>query len=89
MDTDNMPEFTDLENGILFGVELKVGYVLEFNNYANDIAVVIPTVKGLAVSYMGGGWEYLVHINPNTVETIRGIINNDSLIQGELLWSKQ
>lgn len=88
MDTANMPEFTDLKNGILFGIELKVGYVLEFDNFSYDIAIVIPTTKGLGVIFHGGGWEYLVNIHPDRVEIIRGIINNGSLAGGILLWQK-
>lgn len=88
MDTSNMPEITDLENGILFGIELKVGYVLEFDNFSHDVAIVIPTTKGLGVIFHSGGWEYLVNIYPDKVENIRGIINNGSLAGGKLLWQK-
>lgn len=86
--TADMPEFTDLKNGILFGIELKVGYVLEFDNFSHDVAIVIPTTKGLGVIFHGGGWEYLVNIHPDRVEIIRGIINNGSLAGGMLLWQK-
>ena len=49
MDTANMPEFTDLDNNILFGIELKVGYVLEFKD-SHSAGVIVPTNKDLAVS---------------------------------------
>lgn len=44
MDTVNMPEFTDLKNNILFGVKLKIGYVLEFKD-SHIAGVIIPTEK--------------------------------------------
>lgn len=44
MDTANMPEFTDLKNNILFGVKLKIGYVLEFKD-SHIAGVIIPTEK--------------------------------------------
>lgn len=92
MDTVNMPEFTDLENGILFGVELKVGYVLEFEN-SHIAGVIIPSDNGLAVSYYNDGcWDYLKNIitnkKNNIVKAIRGPIENDSFIGGKVLWHK-
>lgn len=86
--TTETVEITDLKNGILFGIELKVGYVLEFDNFSHDMAIVIPTTKGLGVIFHGGGWEYLVNIHPDRVKIIRGIINNGSLTGGMLLWQK-
>lgn len=88
MDTANMPEIIDLKNNILFGVELKVGYVLEFDNFLHNLATVIPTTKGLGVSYLNGSWEYLVNIYPDKVKNIRDITDNNSCIGGKLLWSK-
>lgn len=88
MNTANMPEITDLKSGILFGIELKVGYVLEFNNFSHDTGVVIPTTEGLGIIFHGGGWEYLVNIYPDKVENIRDIIDKGSLVGGKLLWQK-
>lgn len=88
LSTDNMPEITDLKNNILYSVELKAGYVLEFDNFTSDVAMVIPTTKGLAVFYLEGGWEYLVNIRPDKVKSIRSMIDKDSFIGGKLLWSK-
>ena len=88
LNTANMPEIIDLKNNILFGIELKVGYVLEFDNFSHDTAVIIPTTKGLALSYLNGNWDYLVNICPDKVGRIKGIIDNDSFTGGNLLWPK-
>lgn len=88
MDTANMPEFTDLENGILFGVKLKVGYVLEFKN-SHIAGVIIPTEKKeLAVSYFNSGWDYLKNIDINSIKAIKGPLENDNFTGGMLLWQK-
>ena len=87
MDTSNMPEITDLKNNILFGVELKAGYVLEFEN-SHIAGVIIPTEKKeLAVSYLSGGWDYLENIIDN-IKTIKGPLENDDFIGGKVLWQK-
>ena len=89
MDTVNMPEFTDLENGILFGVELKVGYVLEFKD-SHLAGVIIPTEKKeLAVSYFNSGWDYLKNIDINSIKAIKGPLENDNFTGGMLLWQKK
>lgn len=85
-------EITDLDNNILFGIELKVGYVLEFEN-SHIAGVIIPSDNGLAVSYFNDGcWDYLKNIitnkKNNIVKAIRGPIENDSFIGGKVLWHK-
>lgn len=87
MDTSNMPEITDLENGILFGVKLKVGYVLEFED-SHIAGVIIPSSNGLAISYLVGGWAYLKNVTVDNIEAIRGPIENDSFTEGKVLWHK-
>lgn len=88
MDTANMPEFTDLKNNILFGVELKVGYVLEFKD-SHIAGVIIPTEKKeLAVSYFNSGWDYLKNIDINSIKAIKGPLKNDNFTGGMLLWQK-
>lgn len=89
MDTSNMPEFTDLKNNILKGIKLEVGYVLEFKSICNHKAgVIIPTEdKKLAISYLGGGWDYLENII-DTIKTIKGPLKNDNFTGGMLLWQK-
>lgn len=87
MDTANMPEITDLEHNILFGIELKVGYVLKFENC--DLGgVIIPTTDGLAVAYFKGSWDYLKSINIDNITEIRGMIDDHSALKGKLLWSR-
>lgn len=82
-------EITDLDNNILFGIELKVGYVLEFED-SHIAGVIIPTNNGLAISYYYDGcWDYLKNITTkNNIKAIRGPIENDSFIGGKVLWHK-
>lgn len=88
MDTNNMPEITDLKNNILFGIELKVGYVLEFKD-SHIAGVIIPTEKKeLAVSYFNSGWDYLKNIDINSIKAIKGLLENDNFTGGMLLWQK-
>ena len=86
--TTDEPERYNPDKNTLFGIELKVGYVLEFNNLSHDTGVVIPTTEGLGVIFHGGGWEYLVNIYPDKVENIRDIIDKGSLVGGKVLWQK-
>lgn len=88
MDTDNMPEITDLKNNILFGVELKVGYVLVFKG-SHITGIIIPTEKKeLVVSYFNSGWDYLENIDINSIIAIKGPLKNASFKGGMLLWQK-
>lgn len=88
MDTDNMPEITDLKNNILFGVELKVGYVLVFKG-SHITGVIIPTEKKeLVVSYFNSGWDYLENIDINSIIAIKGPLKNAGFKGGMLLWQK-
>ena len=87
MDTANMPEITDLKNNILFGVELKVGYVLEFED-SHIAGVIIPTNKELAVSYLKGNWGYLKNVIVDNITAIRGPIDDHFFTGGKVLWQK-
>lgn len=88
MDTANMPEITDLKNNILFGVELKVGYVLIFKD-SHIAGVIIPTEKKeLAVSYFNSGWDYLKNIDINSIIAIKGPLKDANFKGGMLLWQK-
>lgn len=88
MNTANMPEITDLKNNILFGVELKVGYVLVFKD-SHIAGVIIPTEKKeLAVSYFNSGWDYLKNIDINSIIAIKGPLKNANFKGGMLLWQK-
>lgn len=88
--TSKTPEITDLGNNILFGIELKVGYILEFEDKDVRIAgIIIPAGrKELAVSYLKYGWDYLKNISINNVKAIRGPIKNSNFTGGTLLWHK-
>ena len=86
--TANMPEFTDLKNNILFGVKLKIGYVLEFKD-SHIAGVIIPTEKKeLVVFYFNSGWDYLENIDINSIKAIRGPLKNNNFKGGILLWQK-
>lgn len=87
MGTANMPEITDLKNNILFGVELKIGYVLEFKD-SHIAGVIIPTNEGLAVAYTKGCWDFLRNVIVDNITAIRGPIENNSFIGGKVLWHK-
>lgn len=87
MDTANMPEITDLKNNILFGIELKVGYVLEFED-SHIAGVIVPTNRELAVSYLKGNWDYLKNVIVDNITAIRGFIDGHSFRGGRVLWQK-
>lgn len=87
MDTANMPEITDLKNNILFGIELKAGYVLEFED-SHSAGVIIPTNRELAVSYLKGNWDYLKNVIVDNITAIRGPIDVHSFTGGKVLWQK-
>lgn len=87
MDTANMPEIIDLNNNILFGIELKAGYVLEFED-SHIAGVIIPTNRELAVSYLEGNWDYLKDVIVNNITAIRDFIDAHSFIGGKVLWQK-
>lgn len=80
-------EITDLDNNILFGIELKVGYVLEFEN-SYMAGVIFPAKKGLAVSYLNGGWNYLKNVIISNIKSIKGPIECNSFTGGKVLWHK-
>lgn len=85
--TSKSLEIIDLDNNILFGIELKVGYVLEFED-SHIAGVIIPTNEGLAISYLVGGWAYLKDVTVDNIEAMRGPIENGSFIEGKVLWHK-
>lgn len=87
MDTANIPEITDLKNNILFGIELKVGYVLEFED-SHIAGVIVPTNRELAVSYLKGNWDYLKNVIVDNITAIRGFIDDHSFRGGRVLWQK-
>lgn len=84
MGTIKMPEIIDLNNNILFGIELKAGYVLEFDDF-HVAGVVFPTEDGLAVSYLKGNWDYLKNVNISSITAIRSLVEKKSLKGGKLL----
>ena len=85
--TTKTPEITDLENNILFGIELQVGYVLEFED-SHKSGVIIPTNEGLAVVYTKGCWDYLENISVGNITAVRGFIEDHNFIGGKILWHK-
>lgn len=87
LDTSGALEITDLDNNILFGIELKIGYVLEFED-SHIGGVIIPTKEGLAVSYLKGAWDYLKDVIINNITAIRSPIEGNSFTGGKILWHK-
>lgn len=73
----------------LFGIELKPGYMLEFDGL-EEYGVVFPTDEGeLAVFYKSLNWDYISDIDKEKVSTIRGLLKNGSIILADVLWQKQ
>lgn len=85
--TSKSLEIIDLKNNILFGIELKAGYVLELKDF-HSAGVIVPTNKKLIVSYLIGGWDYLENVFVDTITAIRDSIGDHSFIGGKVLWHK-
>lgn len=83
--TDN-PERCNPDRNTLFGIKLKPGYVLEFDD--DEIGILFPTANGFAVSYVKGCWQHLIYIKKDSIVRIRGIAQSNYLKSGELLWEK-
>mgnify|MGYP000257426854 FL=1 len=83
--TDN-PERCNPDKDTLFGIKLKPGYVLEFED--DEIGILFPTANGFAVSYAKGLWQFLKGIKKDSIVRILGITQTDYLRSGELLWEK-
>lgn len=84
--TTDEPERYDPNRNTLFGIKLKPGYVLEFDD--DEIGILFPTVNGFAVSYAKGCWRPLKSINEDSIVRIMGITQTDYLRSGELLWKR-
>jgi hypothetical protein len=84
--TDDYPESYNQNKNTLFGVRLKPGYVLEFED--EEIGILFPTANGFAVSYAKGLWQFLKGIKKDSIVRILGITKTDYLRSGELLWKK-
>lgn len=84
--TADAPERYDPNKNTLFGIKLKPGYVLEFED--DEIGILFPTANGFAVSYAKGLWQFLKGIKKDSIVRILGITQTDYLRSGELLWEK-
>lgn len=84
--TTDKPERCNPDKNTLFGVKLKPGYVLEFED--DEIGILFPTANGFAVSYAKGLWQFLKGIKKDSIVRILGITQTDYLRSGELLWEK-
>lgn len=84
--TTDTPERYNPDKDTLFGIKLKPGYVLEFDD--SEIGILFPTAKGFAVSYVRGHWQFLKNIKEDSIVRIMGITSTDYLRSGELLWKK-
>lgn len=84
--TADAPERYDPNKNTLFGIKLKPGYVLEFED--DETGILFPTANGFAVSYAKGLWQFLKSIKKDSIVRIMGITQTDYLRSGELLWEK-
>lgn len=84
--TDISPENRSLDKAVLFGIEMKPGYVLEFDN--GEYGILFPTAKGFAVSYTKGYWQLLKSVNQGKIVNIMGIAENQFIYSGKVLWSR-
>lgn len=84
--TTDKPERCNPDKNTLFGVKLKPGYVLEFED--DEIGILFPTANGFAVSYAKGLWQFLKGIKKDSIVRILGITQTDYPRSGELLWEK-
>lgn len=84
--TADTPERYNPNKNTLFGVKLKPGYVLEFED--DEIGILFPTANGFAVSYAKGLWQFLKGIKKDSIVRILGITQTDYVRSGELLWEK-
>lgn len=84
--TADAPERYDPNKNTLFGIKLKPGYVLEFED--DETGILFPTANGFAVSYAKGLRQFLKGIKKDSIVRIMGITQTDYLRSGELLWEK-
>lgn len=84
--TADTPKRCDPEKDTLFGIKLKSGYVLEFED--EEVGVLFPTANGFAVSYVKGMWQFLEGIKKDSILRIKGITQTDYLRSGETLWER-
>lgn len=84
--TADAPERYDPNKNTLFGIKLKPGYVLEFED--DETGILFPTANGFAVSYAKGYWQFLKGIKKDSIVRIMGITQTDYLRSGELLWKR-
>lgn len=83
--TADTPERYDPNKNTLFGVRLKTGYVLEFED---NIGILFPTANGFAVSYTRGCWQTLDGVEKDSIVKIYGIAKCSLLRSGEVLWER-
>lgn len=83
--TADTPERYDPNKNTLFGVRLKPGYVLEFED---NIGILFPTANGFAVSYTRGCWQTLDGVEKDSIVKIYGIAKCSLLRSGEVLWER-
>lgn len=84
--TADAPERYDPNKNTLFGIKLKPGYVLEFED--DETGILFPTANGFAVSYAKGLCHFLKGIKKDSIVRILGITQTDYLRSGELLWKR-
>lgn len=85
LDTTDSPEIYGTSMDTVCGVKLKPGYVLEF---FNNVGVIFPTEKGLAMCYVTG-WCFIDKVKIKEIRSIRGRSKHGRwLAGGDILWKK-
>ena len=91
--TTDKPERRNQNENILFGIELKPGYVLEFEYGKFGVVFPIREIgflrrKKLAIIYNSGAWVPLEFIEVTKVIAIKGCAAGCSITSGEVMWKR-
>ena len=91
--TTDKPEQSSQNKNSLFGIELKPGYVLEFEYGKFGVVFPIreigfPRRKKLAIIYNSGAWVPLEFIEVTKVIAIKGCAAGCSITSGEVMWKR-
>lgn len=91
--TTDKPERYDSNKNTLFGINLKPGYVLEFEYGKFGVVFPIreigfPRREKLAIIYNSGAWVPFEFIEVTKVIAIKGFAAGCSITSGELLWKR-
>lgn len=91
--TTDAPKQREQNENSLFGIELKPGYVLEFEYGKFGVVFPIrdigfPRRKKLAIIYNSGDWMPFEFIEVTKVIAIKGCAAGCSITSGDVLWKR-